>query len=90
MYIVLVKVKDMVLLGQLHKQGRNLVKVVDKVLVEVTESKEQLDPINSCRVLLPHDSFNLFRINFNSISANHKPKVLCISNLKFTFLNIYL
>ena len=40
MYTVLVKVKDVVLPSQLHKQGRGLAKVVDKVLVEVTESKE--------------------------------------------------
>jgi hypothetical protein len=40
MYIVLVKVKDIVLLSQLHKQSRSLAKVVDKALVEVIESKE--------------------------------------------------
>jgi hypothetical protein len=63
---------------------------MDKLVVEVIEAKEGLDPFYSIRELLVIDYFNLFRINFNPIYTYNKSKVLYALYPKFIFLNINL
>ena len=64
--------------------------VIDKLLVEVIEAKEGLDPLYGIRGLPVTDYFNLLRVNFNPIYTYNKPKVLYIFYPKFIFLNINL
>ena len=59
-------------------------------MVEVTKTKEGLDPFYYTRGFLVTDCFNLLRINFNSFYSNNKPKVLYTLYPKFIFLNINL
>ena len=62
--------------------------VTDKLIIEVIESKERLDPFYSIRGLLVPDYFNLLRVNFNSIRTYNKPKILYTFYPEFVFLNI--
>jgi hypothetical protein len=64
--------------------------VMDKLIVEVTKTKEGLDPFYGIRGFLVTDCLNLFRINLNSLYSNNKPKVLYMLYPKFIFLNINL
>ena len=64
--------------------------VIDKLIIEVIESKERLDPFYSIRGLLVSDYFNLLRVNFNPVYTYNKPKILYIFYSKFIFLNISL
>ena len=59
-------------------------------MIEVIKAKEGLDAFYSIRGLLVVDCFNLFRVNFNLIYTNNKPKIFCIFYPKFVFLNISL
>ena len=63
---------------------------MDKPIIEIIKIKERLDPFYSIGRLLVTDSFNLLRVNFNSIYTYNKPKVLYIFYSKFIFLNISL
>ena len=64
--------------------------VIDKVVIEVIEAKEGLDPFYGVRGFLVTDYFNLLRVNLNSFRTNDKPKVLYLFYPKFIFLNINL
>ena len=64
--------------------------VTDKLVVEVIEAKEGLDPFYGIRGFLVTDCFNLLRVNFNPIYIYNKPKVLRVFYPKFIFLNINL
>ena len=64
--------------------------VMDKLIIEVIESKERLDPFYSIRGLLVLDYFSLFRVSFNPVYTYNKPKILYIFYPKFIFPNISL
>ena len=61
---------------------------MDKLIIEVIESKKRLDPFYSIKGLLVSDYFNLLRVNFNPVRTYNKPKILYIFYPKFVFLNI--
>jgi len=63
---------------------------MDKSVVEITKTQEELDPLYSIRRLLVADCVNLFRVNFNPIYTYYKPKVLYAFYPKFIFLDINL
>ena len=63
---------------------------MDKLIIEVIETKERLNTFYSTRGLLVTDYFNLLRVNFNPIRTYNKPKVLYTFYPKFIFLNISL
>jgi hypothetical protein len=64
--------------------------VIDKIVIEVIETKEELDPFYGIRGFLVIDYFNLLRVNLNSFYTNNKPKVLYLFYPKLIFLNINL
>ena len=64
--------------------------VIDKLIIKVIKVKEGLDAFYNIKRLLVVDYFNLFRVNFNSIYTNNKPKVFCTFYPKFAFFNISL
>jgi len=63
---------------------------IDKLAIEVIKDKKELNPFYGIKGFLVIDYFNIFRINFNSIYSNNKPKVLYIFYSKFVFLNMNL
>jgi len=63
---------------------------MDKSVVEIIKTQEELDPLYSVRGLLVADYVNLFRVDFNPIYTYYKPKVLCAFYPKFIFLDINL
>ena len=63
---------------------------MDKLIIEVIEAKEGLDPFYSIRGFLVINSFHLFNINFNSLRSDDEPEVLYIFYPKFAFFNINL
>jgi len=63
---------------------------MDKLIVEVTEAKKELDTFYYIRGFPIIYRLNLFRVNFNSFYTNNKPKVLYSLYSKFIFLNINL
>jgi len=63
---------------------------MDKLVIEITKTKEGLDSLYSIRGFLVIDSVNLLRVNFNPIYTHYKPKVLCAFYPKFIFFNINL
>jgi len=63
---------------------------MDKLIVEVIETKKGLDTFYSIRGFLVIDCLNLFKVNFNFFYANNKPKILCLFYSKFIFFNINL
>ena len=63
---------------------------MDKLAVEVIETKKGLDFFYGIKGSLVTDYFNLLRVNFNSFYINDKPKVLYIFYSKFILLNINL
>jgi len=63
---------------------------MDKLIIEVIEAKKGLDAFYYIRGFLIIYCLNLFRVNFNSLYANNKPKVLYLFYSKFIFLNINL
>jgi len=63
---------------------------MDKLIVEVIETKKGLDAFYSIRGFLVIDRLNLLRVNFNSFYTNNKPKVLYTFYSKFIFPNINL
>ena len=63
---------------------------MDKLIIEVTKVKEELDAFYSIKGLLVVDYFNFFRVNFNSIYTDNKPKVFYTFYPKFIFFNISL
>jgi hypothetical protein len=64
--------------------------VIDKIIIEVIEAKEGLDPFYGIRGFLVTDCFNLLKVNLNSFYTNDKPKVLYSFYPKLIFLNINL
>ena len=89
-YIVTIKGKRRILLGKLYKRLYYYSIVMDKIVIEVIEAKEGLDPFYGIRGFLVIDCFNLLRINLNSFYNNNKPKILYTFYPEFIFLNIYL
>ena len=63
---------------------------MDKLVVEVIKVKKGLDSLYGIRGILVTDCFNLIKVDFNSIYAYNKPKILYIFYSKFVFLNINL
>jgi len=63
---------------------------MDKLVIKITKTKEELDPLYSIRGFLVIDCINLLRVNFNSIYTHYKPKILYAFYPKFIFLNINL
>jgi len=63
---------------------------MDKSAVEITKTKEGLDPLYSIRGFPVIDCVNLLRVNFNPIYTYYKPKILYAFYPKFIFLNINL
>jgi len=63
---------------------------MDKLIVEVIETKKGLNTFYSIRGFPVTDCLNLFRVNFNSFYTNNKPKVLYLFYSKFIFPNINL
>jgi len=55
-----------------YKRLSNYTIVLYKLLVKITESKEQLHTSNSIRRLLLLDDRDFVRIDFDSLSANDK------------------
>ena len=88
--IVVIKNKRCIFLGKLYKRLSYNSIVIDKLIIEVIKAKEGLDAFYSIKGLLVADCFNLFRINFNPIYTNNKPKVFCMFYPKFIFFNISL
>jgi len=74
----------------LYKRLYNYSIVTDKVVIEVIEAKEGLDPFYGTREFLVTDYFDLLRVNLNSFYTNDKPKVLYLFYPKLLFLNINL
>ncbi len=89
-YIVTIKGKRRILLGKLYKRLCNYFVVMDKMVIEVVEAKEGLDPFYGIRGFLVTDCFNLFRVNFNSFYTNNELKVLYLFYFELIFLNINL
>ena len=77
-------------MSKLYKRLSHNSIVIDKLIIEVIKAKEGLNTFYSIKGLLVMDCFNLFKINFNSIYTNNKPKVFCTFYPKFTFFNISL
>jgi hypothetical protein len=63
---------------------------MDKMVIEVVEAKEGLDPFYGARGFLVTDCFNLLRVNLNSFYTNNKPKVLYLFYPELILLNINL
>ena len=59
-------------------------------MIEVIKAKEGLNAFYSIKGLLVVDYFNFFKVNFNPIYTNNKPKVFCTFYPKFIFFNISL
>ena len=77
-------------MGKLYKRLSHNSIVIDKLIIEVIKAKEGLDTFYSIKGLLVITYFNLFRVNFNSIYTNNKPKVFYIFYPKFAFFNMNL
>jgi len=77
-------------LGKLYKGLCHNPVVVDKLVIEITKTKEGLDPLYSIRGFLVIDYVNHLRVDFNPIYTYYKPKVLYAFYPKFIFLNINL
>ena len=58
--------------------------------MEVIKAKEGPDAFYSIRELPVTNYFNFFKVNFNPIYTNNKPKVFYIFYPKFAFFNISL
>ena len=63
---------------------------MDKLIIEVIKTKEGLNTFYSIKGLPVADYVNLFRVNFNPIYINNKPKVFYIFYPKFIYFNISL
>jgi len=63
---------------------------MDKLVVKVIKAKKGLDTLYYIRGLPVTDSLNLFKVDFNSVYAYNKPKILYIFYPKYIFFNIYL
>jgi len=63
---------------------------MDKSVVKVIKAKKRLDTLYCIRGLPVINSFNLFKIDFNSIYTYNKPKVFYVFYSEFIFLNINL
>ena len=74
----------------MYKRLSDYTIVLYKLLVKITESKEQLHTSNSIRCLLLLDDRDFVRINFNSLSADNKAQVFSLSNTKLTLLKVNL
>ena len=68
----LIKEELVIRLGQPGKRGCNPTIVLDKLLVEVAEAQERLDPVDSPRVLLVCDHLHLIRIYLNPLYTDNK------------------
>ena len=64
--------------------------VIDKLAVKVIEAKKGLDAFYCLRGLPVINSFNLFRVDFNSIYTHNKSKILYTFYPKFAFLDVNL
>ena len=63
---------------------------MDKLIIEVIKAKEGLNAFYSIKGLPVVDCFNFFRVNFNPIYTNNKPKVFCMFYPKYIYFNISL
>ena len=77
-------------MGKSYKRLYYYSVVIDKIIIEVAEAKEGLDPFYGIRGFPATDYFNLLRVNLNSFHTNNKPKVLYLFYSKLIFLNINL
>ena len=66
------------------------IKIVNKLLIKVAKTKEQLNTLDCLKLFLIIDYFCLFKVCFNIIYINNKTQVFYISDFKFIFINIYL
>ena len=77
-------------MGKLYKRLSYNFIVIDKLIIKVIKAKDGLDIFYSIKGLLVADYFNFFRVNFNPIYTDNKPKVFYIFYSKFVFFNISL
>ena len=77
-------------MGKLYKRLNHNSIITDKLIIEVIKAKKELDAFYSIKELLVTDYFNLFKVNFNPIYTNNKPKVFYTFYPKFAFFNISL
>ena len=77
-------------MGKLYKKLNHNSIVIDKLIIEVIKVKEGLDVFYNIKGLLVVNYFNFFRVNFNPIYTNNKPKVFYIFYSKYIFFNISL